>query len=74
MIEIMRTNDLVLLSVVDAILTSENIEFLIADQHMSSLEGSVGFLPRRILVVSDRADRARRLLRDAGMAGELSGE
>lgn len=71
MIEIMRTNDLVLLSVVDAILTSEKIEFFIADQHMSSLEGSSGFLQRRILVPADRVDRARRILRDAGMAGEL---
>ncbi len=72
MIEILRTNDLVLITVVDAILTSEKIDFLVADQHMSSLEGSVGFLPRRILVHADWADRARRLLRDAGMAAELS--
>ena len=71
MIEIMRTNDLVLLSVVDAILTSERIEFLVADQHMSCLEGSSGFLQRRILVPADRAHRARLLLRDAGMAKEL---
>lgn len=71
MIEIIRTNDLVLLSVVDAILTSEQIEFFVADQHMSILEGSAGFLQRRILVPADRVDRARRILREAGMAGEL---
>lgn len=72
MIELLRTNDLVLLSAVDALLSSEKIAFFVADQHMSSLEGSVGFLPRRILVPADRAERARRLLRDAGMAAELS--
>ena len=72
MIELLRTNDLVLLSVVETILSSHRVEFLLADQHMASLEGSTGFLPRRILVPVDRADRARRLLRDAGFADELS--
>jgi hypothetical protein len=72
MIEILRTNDLVLLSAIDAILSSEQVEFFIADQHMSSLEGSSGFLQRRLLVPSDKADRARRLLRAAGFAHELS--
>ena len=38
---------------------------------MSAVEGSLGFLPRRILVDPDRARRARRLLRDAGLAREL---
>ncbi len=38
---------------------------------MSAVEGSLGFLPRRILVVEDDAPAARRLLRDAGLAAEL---
>ena len=72
MIELLRTNDLVLLSVVEAILTAERVEFFLADQHMSSLEGSTGFMRRRVLVPLDRIDRARRLMRDAGFAAELS--
>lgn len=72
MIELLRTNDLVLLSVIEAILRTERIEFFLADQHMSSLEGSTGFMRRRILVPADRIDRARRLMRDAGFAAELS--
>ena len=72
MIELLRTNDLVLLSVIEAILRAERVEFFLADQHMSSLEGSTGFMRRRILVPADRIDRARRLLRDAGFAAELS--
>jgi hypothetical protein len=72
MVEILRTNDLVLLSAIDAILSSDRMDFLIADQHMSSLEGSSGFLQRRVLVPADRADRVRRLLREAGFAHELS--
>jgi hypothetical protein len=38
---------------------------------MSALEGSVGFLPRRVLVRDDDLARARRLLEDAGLGGEL---
>jgi tRNA1(Val) A37 N6-methylase TrmN6 len=38
---------------------------------MSVLEGSLGILPRRILVDDERHDEARRLLEDAGLAHEL---
>jgi hypothetical protein len=38
---------------------------------MSILEGSLGMLPRRLLVEEERADQARRILTDAGLAGEL---
>src|SRR5580658_7102367 len=71
LVELVRTNDLVLISVIEALLRHEQISFFVADQHMSAVEGSLGFLPRRILVDSDEADRARRLLGQAGLAGEL---
>ncbi len=67
----MRTNDLVLISVVEALLTAENIRYFVADTHMSALEGSIGFLPRRVLAHSDDILRARRLLAEAGFAAEL---
>jgi hypothetical protein len=35
------------------------------------LEGSLGVLPRRVLVADDDVDRARRLLTEAGLAHEL---
>ena len=38
---------------------------------MSVLEGSLGMLPRRILVEHDHAARARRLLTEAGRGPEL---
>lgn len=72
MMELLRTNDLVLLSVIESILTAERVDYFVADQHMSSLEGSTGFLRRRVLVPGDVIDRARRLLREAGFGAELS--
>jgi hypothetical protein len=71
MIELLRTNDLVLISAIRALLAEEGIDVFVADEHMSSLEGSVGFLPRRILLRDEDLARARRLLEDAGLGGEL---
>ena len=62
MIEIMRTNDLVLISFVEATLAGAGMRFFVADGFTSAMEGSLGFLPRRILVEEGRADQARRLL------------
>lgn len=74
MIELLRTNDLILISFVEALLAEENIICFVADQHMSAVEGSLGFLPRRIMVDADAARRARRLLAEAGLAEELGRE
>ena len=71
MVEILRTNDLVLISVIESILTAERISFFVADQNMAAAEGSLGFLPRRILVDQREAERARRIITEAGLAGEL---
>jgi hypothetical protein len=71
MIELLRTNDLVLISAVEATLSDNGIEVFIADQFMSATEGSLGFLPRRVLVQSEDAKRAREALLEAGFAREL---
>jgi len=70
--ELVRTNDAVLLSAVEALLQAANIRHLVLDQNMSVLEGSLGILPRRILVAEEQVASARRLLADAGLAHELS--
>jgi hypothetical protein len=70
-IEILRTNDLVLITAVEAMLKSAGIAAFVADQHMAAIEGSTGFLPRRVLVEAKAFERARRLLREAGFAAEL---
>lgn len=71
MVELLRTNDLVLISAVEAILKAEDIAHFVADQHMSALEGSIGFMPRRVLVLEYDAGRAREILVEAGLGGEL---
>ncbi|MBX9456717.1 MAG: DUF2007 domain-containing protein [Rhizobium sp.] len=71
MIEIMRTNDPVALSFAESLMKDAGIFAMIADQGMSVLEGSLGIIPRRLLVDSDRVDEARRLLIDAGLGAEL---
>ncbi len=67
----MRTNDVVLVLAVGALLDGANIHHLVLDQNMSILEGSAGVIPRRILVHEDDAVVARKLLTDAGLAHEL---
>ena len=69
--EILRTNDQVLVSAVEALLDSAGIPHRVLDQNMSVLEGSIGILPRRVLVADDHSLSARRLLQDAGLGGEL---
>lgn len=73
-IELVRTNDLVVISLIESLLTQEGVPYFVADQHMSAVEGSLGFLPRRIMVDADQGGRARRLLREAGLAAELRHE
>jgi hypothetical protein len=69
--ELIRTNDLVLISFVEALLRDAGIEPWIADENMSVTEGYLGVLQRRVMVSSEAIGRARALLIDAGMGGEL---
>jgi hypothetical protein len=69
--ELVRTNDAVLISAIEALLNSADIGHMVVDQNMSVLEGSIGIFPRRILVEEDQVDTARRLLEDAGYGNEL---
>jgi Putative prokaryotic signal transducing protein len=69
--EIVRTNDTVLVTAVEALLKGADIPHMIVDQNMSVLEGSLGILPRRVLVAERHELAARRLLQDAGLGHEL---
>jgi hypothetical protein len=69
--ELVRTNDAVLISAIEALLKGAHIKHMVVDQNMSVLEGSIGIFPRRILVEEDDADAARELLEEAGFGNEL---
>ncbi|MBV2142501.1 DUF2007 domain-containing protein [Falsochrobactrum sp. TDYN1] len=71
MIELMRTNDSVLLSVAESLMKEAGIGYFIADANMSIVEGSLGILPRRFLVENGRLEEARTYLVDAGLEHEL---
>lgn len=71
MIELVRTNDPVVISYIEALLRDAGIAHFVADQNMSILEGSLGVLPRRVMVTEDDADQARRILKDAGFGDEM---
>jgi hypothetical protein len=69
--ELVRTNDAVLISAIEALLKGAHIGHMVVDQNMSVLEGSIGIFPRRILVGDDELDAARTLLEEAGFANEI---
>ncbi|MGH6714647.1 MAG: DUF2007 domain-containing protein [Bradyrhizobium sp.] len=69
--ELVRTNDIVLVSAIGALLDGANIHHLVLDQNMSIIEGSLGILPQRILVRDEDNRAARRILVDAGLSHEL---
>jgi hypothetical protein len=69
--ELVRTNDAVLISAIEALLKGAHIDHMVVDQNMSVLEGSIGIFPRRILVGEDELESARQLLNDAGFGNEL---
>jgi hypothetical protein len=74
MVELVRTNDLVLIGLVESLLADAGIPHFVADAHMSALEGSIGAFQRRILVAEDQLSQARRVLVEAGLAAELRGQ
>jgi hypothetical protein len=72
MIELLRSNDPVLISFAEALLKDAGIEHATVDRNMSVIEGSLGILPRRMLVARDQHAAARRILTEAGLGSELT--
>jgi hypothetical protein len=62
MIELFRTNDLVMISWISALLADSGVEALVLDAHASAIEGSIGAIQRRVVVADEDYDRAKRLL------------
>jgi hypothetical protein len=69
MVELLRTNDWVVLSWLTHALEEENIGAVVLDAHMSVLEGSIPAIQRRVMVAEGDLYRARRVLaRAPGLA------
>lgn len=72
--ELIRANDPVLVSAVGALLDGAGIRYQVLDSNMSVIEGSLGILPRRIMVDDDNVSAARRVMQEAGLGHELRPE
>ena len=63
---VMTSNDPVRLSFLHALLRDAGIECLLLDGHVSAVEGSIGAIPRRLVVLAADEVRARSVIEDAG--------
>ncbi len=68
--ELLRTTDPTVIPYAKVLLASEDIEAFELDVHMSALEGSIGILPRRLMVRERDHFRASALIRDFGIPVE----
>jgi hypothetical protein len=71
MVELLRSNDPVLLSFADAVLRDANIPHQVVDQDLGRIEGSIGAIQARVMVADDRIGDAREALTEAGLADQL---
>lgn len=71
--ELFRSNDAVLLSYADALLNEAGIGHVIADGNMAVMEGTLGILPRRMMVSEDQWQQAASVLREADL-GDVLGD
>ena len=74
MVEVLRSNDFVIISFAQAVLRDIGIEYFLADLHISAAEGSIGAFPRRLQVAAENLSQARRALREAGLQAWLVGD
>lgn len=63
---IVLSNDPVRLSFLQALLRDAGIGCALLDGHASITEGSIGAIPRRLVVAAEDEAQARRVLREAG--------
>lgn len=62
--ELLRSNDPTVIAFAKALLQGEDIGVFELDVHMSVLEGSIGIMPRRLMVIDRDEFIARAILRD----------
>jgi hypothetical protein len=67
MAELIRTNDVALIAVVESVLGGSGIPCEVADRNASVIDGSLQFIQMRVLVPDDREADAREALREADL-------
>jgi len=65
---VVTTNNMVRLSFLHALLADAGIVATVLDGHASAIEGSIGAIPRRLVVANEDEAHARRVLVEAGEA------
>ena len=65
--ELFSTNDITKFVYAETILNSNDIVSFALDENISVLEGSIGILPRRLMVLPNDFERASELLEDFGL-------
>ena len=71
--EVLRTNDPVLISYLQHVLNDAGIEVFVMDLHTSIVEGSLGVLPRRLMVLDEDESAAKRLIDEARAQRPVNG-
>lgn len=71
MLEVLRSNDPVVISFAQTVLRDAGIGNFVADQHISAVEGSIAAFPRRVRVAAEDFAQARRVLSEAGLQAWL---
>ena len=65
--ELLSTNDITQFVYAESILNSNDIVSFTLDENISVLEGSIGILPRRLMVLENDYEQALELLEDFGL-------
>ena len=71
MIASLKTVNPATLNFAQAVLKEAGIPFFLMDQNVSIIDGSIGIIPRRLMVVEDDVDDARQAFIDAGLSDEI---
>jgi len=72
--EILRSNDPVLINFIVVLLKDAGLTPQLVDEHISAIEGSIGALPRRVLVATDQLTQAKRVMQEADMSQWISSD
>jgi len=61
---VLKTNDPVVLNYAELLLRDAGIPAIVFDDSMSIMDGSIGILPRRLMVAEEDYDKAKEALRE----------